>query len=63
MDQCDRNPDDDRDMNEIADEWYEQEREQIDRAEAQKPATDWFKVAANLCLPSLIHTALTEPVR
>jgi threonyl-tRNA synthetase len=60
-DPCDRNPDDDRDMNDIADVWYEQERELIDRAEAQKPSTDWYKLAAQTCLPSLIHTALTEP--
>lgn len=62
MDPCDRTPEDGKDMDEIAMTWYEQEREILDRAEAQQPV-DWYKVAQNLCLPSLAHTALTEPVR
>ena len=57
---CDKSPDDDQDANEIMDEWYEQERELIDRAEAQRP-TDWYKMAQNLTLPSLAFTAQMEP--
>ena len=59
---CDRTPDDDKDMDEISMVWYEQEREILDRAEAQRPL-QWYEVAQNLCLPSLAYTAQTEPVR
>jgi len=37
----------------------ERERELIDRAEAQKP--DWLNIAKDLCLPSLVYTAVMEP--
>lgn len=56
---CERTPDEDRDMDEIAAEWYERERELIDRAEEQKPL-DWYKVAQAVCLPSLAFTAAME---
>ena len=60
MDPCDRTPEDEMDMEEISMVWYEQERELIDRAEAQRP-TDWYKMAQNLTLPSLAFTAQMEP--
>lgn len=61
---CNREPDDDEDLDLMTcemDHAYEQERELIDRAEAQQP--DYFPMAQSLCLPSLVYTALTEPVR
>ena len=61
-DPCDKVPEDEMDMAEISDAWYARERELIDRAEAQQ-APDWYKVAAQTCLPSLAFTAITEPVR
>ena len=60
---CNRTPEDEADLDMMMcemDHWYEQEREIIDRAEAQRPL-NWYKVAANICLPSLAYTAITEP--
>lgn len=61
---CNRTPEDEEDLDMMMcemDHWYEQEREIINRAEAQQP--DWYKTAMNLCLPSLAFTAQMEPVR
>ena len=50
---CNREPEDDQDMEALMMDMAEQERELIDRAEAQQP--DWLNVAKDLCLPSLAY--------